>query len=361
MNGDGLPDVVFFARDGVYVGLNTGTTLTAATRWIADYSPELGWSTMNIYPRMVVDVNGDGLPDIVGFGYSVQVSLNTGTGFQSGTYWSTTFGPGSGWSNNTDYPRTLADAKGNALPGIVGFGQDGVYVHTPNNGTGPLADLLSSVTDGLGATTTITYAPGTNTAVVTKGTGTAFPTMDLVAPIYVVSQLGTSNGIGGTYNSSYTYTGARFDTLGRGFLGFAQTRIKDLQTNITDTTNYRQDFPYIGMVSSSTRATASQTLGQSTNTYQFVNAGGGTTISPAGAPYRVTLSQNVLSGNDLDGTALPTVTTSNQYDAYNNATQVTVSTPDGFSKTTVNTYSPVDPTLWYLGRLTRASVTSVAP
>jgi len=52
--------------------------------------------------------------------------------------------------------------------------------------------------------------------------------------------------------------------------------------------------------------------------------------------------------------------TSYQYDAFNNATQVVVSTPDGFSKTTANTYTN-DSTLWYLGRLTRASVTSVAP
>jgi len=48
------------------------------------------------------------------------------------------------------------------------------------------------------------------------------------------------------------------------------------------------------------------------------------------------------------------------YDAYGNATQVVASTPDGFSKTTTNTYSN-DITRWLLGRLTRASVTSVAP
>lgn len=58
--------------------------------------------------------------------------------------------------------------------------------------------------------------------------------------------------------------------------------------------------------------------------------------------------------------SVPTVTTSNQYDAYLNATQVTVSTPDGFSKTTNNTYTN-DPSLWYLGRLTRATVINSAP
>jgi hypothetical protein len=68
----------------------------------------------------------------------------------------------------------------------------------------------------------------------------------------------------------------------------------------------------------------------------------------------------VAQSSDLDGTALPSVTTTYQYDAFGNPTQVVASTPDGFSKTTANTYTN-DATHWLLGRLTRASVTSVAP
>jgi hypothetical protein len=136
--------------------------------------------------------------------------------------------------------------------------------------------------------------------------------------------------------------------------------VKDLQTNITDTTTYRQDFPYLGQVASTTRSFGSQTMSQSTNTYQFSNASGSTTISPSSAPYRVSLTQSDSSGADLDGSLLPTMTTANQYDAFSNATQVTVSTSDGFSKTTTSTYSN-DTTSWYLGRLTRAAVTGVAP
>lgn len=56
---------------------------------------------------------------------------------------------------------------------------------------------------------------------------------------------------------------------------------------------------------------------------------------------------------------LPTVTTSNQFDGFGNPTQITVSTGDGFAKTTTNTYSN-DTTNWFLGRLLRATVTSTA-
>jgi hypothetical protein len=58
--------------------------------------------------------------------------------------------------------------------------------------------------------------------------------------------------------------------------------------------------------------------------------------------------------------AIPPVTTTYRYDAYGNATQVAASTPDGFSKTTTNTYTN-DTTNWFLGRLTGASVTSTTP
>src|SRR4029077_5925455 len=75
--------------------------------------------------------------------------------------------------------------------------------------------------------------------------------------------------------------------------------------------------------------------------------------------YLVSLSQTVNSSFDLDGSALPTVATDYQYDAYGNATQVVSSTSDGFSKTTTNTYTN-DTTNWLLGRLTTASVTGKA-
>jgi hypothetical protein len=107
----------------------------------------------------------------------------------------------------------------------------------------------------------------------------------------------------------------------------------------------------------------STTLNQTQNTYQFLNASNAATLSTpnlTSAPYRVQLQQSVESSWELNGTALPVVTTTYQYDAYGNATQVVVSTPDGYSKTTANTYTN-DSTNWLLGRLTRAQVTSTTP
>ena len=364
VNGDGLPDVVGFSGNNINVALNTGSSFGPAQTWLAGpiFTVAGGWSDMNTFPRMLVDVNGDGLPDVVGFsGNNVNVALNTGSSFGPVQTWSPYYGAANGWGNNSVVPRMLIDVNGIAAPGIVGFGGSDVVVSS-NTASGP-PDLVSSITNGVGVTTTISYAPSTNKSVVTKGTGTAFPTLDFIAPLYVVSRVDTTNGVGGNYGSAYVYSGGRLDTRGRGFLGFAQLSATDLQTNIVQTTTYGQSFPYIGLLGTTTKSLNTLTLNQTTNSYQFSNASGTATLSSptvGSAPYRVSVAQSISSSSDLDGSKIPTATTNYQYDAYGNATQVAVSTPDGFSKTTANNYAN-DTTNWFLGRLTAASVTSVSP
>jgi Insecticide toxin TcdB middle/N-terminal region len=363
VNGDHLPDIVGISGNDVLVSLNTGTGFATPQTWLhCSFTPTCGgWPSDTGYPRYLIDVNGDGLPDLVGFsGANVYVSLNTGSGFggpQVALSCSFTISC-AGWTDNNVFPRIMTDLNGDGLADIAGFGANGVNVSLVSGPGKP--DLLTSVTTGMGIVTTVTYKTLIGGTTYSPDSGSKLPTIDVMGATNVVSRVDTSNGVGGAYGSTYSYVGAKADLAGRGFLGFRQMAVKDLQTNIADTTTYRQDFPYLGLVASTTRSFGTQTLGQSTNTYQFSNASGTTAISPASAPYRVSLSQNVSSGNDLDGSALPTVTTSNQYDAFGNATQVVVSTPDGFSKTTTNTFTN-DATNWYLGRLVGASVTSVAP
>jgi hypothetical protein len=240
----------------------------------------------------------------------------------------------------------------------------GVNIWFQNSTVKP--DILTSITTGLGATTTIAFKPLTDPTVYTKDSGAnaaQFPVADVLGAAYVVRQVDVSNGIGGVLSTQYSYAGAKSHMQGRGFLGFRQVSVKDLQTNIVDTTTYRQDFPFTGLVASQTRVLGAQTLGQTSNTYEFKNASGGTTLSTPGlasAPYRASLSQAQVARNDLNGTAVPTVTSTYQYDAYGNATQVVVSAADGFSKTTSNTFSN-DTTNWLLGRLTNVTVTSTKP
>jgi hypothetical protein len=72
-------------------------------------------------------------------------------------------------------------------------------------------------------------------------------------------------------------------------------------------------------------------------------------------------SQSAQWGNDLNGAPLPTVTTTQSgLDQYGNVGSVTVTTGDGFIKSTTNTYQN-DSANWFLGRLIRSQVTSTRP
>jgi hypothetical protein len=268
---------------------------------------------------------------------------------------------------------------------VVDIGKSGWATQAVvSNGTG--TDLLKTITTGIGATTTITYQPLTNSSVYSKGNSGAYPIEDVQSSMFVVSQVDTSNGVvptSGPYSTTYSYAGAQLDLSGRGFLGFSRASSTDLQTNIVHTTNAHQDYPFIGLTASETKVLGAVTLNSVTNCYQVTNASGGgsaqdcnqtncvqasnagstvSTPTSNSAPYRVTVYQSCAASSDLSGATatLPTVTTTSQYDSYGNPTQVVVSTPDGFSKTTTNTYNN-DTTNWFLGRLTTATVTSTTP
>src|SRR5262245_43768494 len=116
VNLDGRADIVGFGAAGVYESLATaGGHFAAPTFELAAFGTMAGgWSSDNTYPREVADVNGDGRGDIVGFGADgVYVSLNTGGGhFAMPTFELAAFGTNAGgWTSQDLYPRTLADVN----------------------------------------------------------------------------------------------------------------------------------------------------------------------------------------------------------------------------------------------------------
>jgi hypothetical protein len=289
------------------------------------------------------------------------VSLSTGNGFGSQQSWG---GHGGGTANNF-----LGDFNGDGKTDIMAWGGTPSYwivSQSVNAGTGSIEfpDLLASITNGLGATTSITYKPltdttinpQTNAATYTKDSGAVYPVMDVQAAMYVVSQVSSSNGIGGNYISDYSYVGAKNHLSGGGFLGFRQTISADAQTGIVSTTTYRQDYPYQGLPLAAVKRTAGGVLLNS-----VANTWAATTNLVWGSQYHAPqLTQSVESSYELDGGLVSLVTTTTVYDAYGNPTSITVSTPDGYSKTTTNTYVN-DTVNWYLGRLTNARVDSTTP
>jgi glucose/arabinose dehydrogenase len=164
IEGSGMADIVGFGYNGVYVSRNLGNGHFAAPTFeLANFGVGAGgWSSQNTYPRELADVNGDGMADIVGFADGgVYVSLASGGGhFAASTFKLAAFGPSAGgWSSQDTYPREVADIGGDGMADIVGFASNGVYTSTSVPSTTTMAAAGGSPSN----TTTAAGAPLSNT------------------------------------------------------------------------------------------------------------------------------------------------------------------------------------------------------
>jgi hypothetical protein len=350
-NGDGLTDVMWWDT-GPQTNLwyiNNGAV--NGTISFTKHENPIPPSQLDVLDVLYFgDWNGDGLTDVMG--------------------WETQQNNVNSWFINNGNPGFTLNATGIPLPGsgllyFDDWNGDGITDFTRylasngennwfiNNISPP--DILSTVTNGLGAQTSITYRPMTDGSVYTKDTGAqaaSYPIVDLQGPMQIASQVERSDGVGGMKISTYRYKGAKLDLTGRGFLGFREMTERDGQTGIEQTSVYEQDYPKTLMKKSQTRSFNGVVLGNTVNSYGTEDLGG--------TRRRVFLTQSVTSGADLNGSPLPSTTTAYQYDAFSNATQIGVTASDGFSKTTTNTYLN-DTSNWLLGRLLTANVASNAP
>lgn len=112
VDGNGKADVIGFGHAGVYLGAG-------------------GW-TNELYPRLVVDLNANGRSDIVGFGHDgLWASLSAGDTFAEPTLLARAMAFGAGGWTTTRHVRIAGDFDGDGTPDLVGFGDDGVYVIYP--------------------------------------------------------------------------------------------------------------------------------------------------------------------------------------------------------------------------------------
>lgn len=250
-------------------------------------------------------------------------------------------------------------------------------------------DTISTISKAAGSVITVAYKPISDGSVYTKDTTAVFPVQDLTGPFHVVTSVASSNGVGGVNTSTYSYGGLKVErNTGVGLLGFRWMKSKDSATQIESYTEYRQDWPYTGMVSKAeTRLAGSGNAGvlkRSTPTLackipqsgaacviaqrcdQSANAA--SCVAAASNRYFTHTASTVEESWDLNGAAWPSYTSTTTYGLdpvdshlYGDPTQTTVSGSDGSSKTTVLEYWPADTANWILGRLKKSTVTSVTP
>ena len=137
VNGDGRADIVGFGQAGTLVALGQANgTFAAATLALGNFGTNQGWSTQDVFTRDLADVNGDGRDDVVGFGVAgtfVAYGLANGT-FSAASFDLANFGRDQGWNSDNTFHRELADVNGDGLADIVGFGFGGVFVASAFDG-----------------------------------------------------------------------------------------------------------------------------------------------------------------------------------------------------------------------------------
>jgi len=228
INGDGLPDIVQ-AKSGAYnVYINNGHGWTFDPSWTLPPLPFIDPSGQDDGVR-ILDLNGDGLPDIVQGAPGNHVAyLNTGHGWATSTVWA----PPADFigSPGVDVGLRIMDVNGKGLPDLI-KGMGTTYAAYINNGK-YRANILTGVTYAQGGSSSIDYQSATPN-ISSGATLNKEP-----YPVYAVTSITNNDGSNDVSSSTYSYSGGTyyygspFDTR---FAGFATVSSTDSMGNVTVT------------------------------------------------------------------------------------------------------------------------------
>jgi len=327
-NGDGLTDLTYNNEaTKTYFKLNTGQGFTTSQETLSAINDS---SLDSSNAKTSLDYNHDGYPDIVWFDHNadkIKVMIwdpeinSFGTAIE---ILST--------SNDDKEAHLFLDMNGDGVSDYVNVKDDKLYTY-PNLGANQPRNVITKITNGLGADTDITYGSLSNSGhyerltvgTITQenefcgywyqstnncvgsytfssssspsfysalngnwavpagshtlgkdvnGDGNNDPVLELNGPIYVVTEAKSDAPLASNAEAqsriSYYYGEAKVQASGRGFLGFQKIKSVDEQTGVETTTSYRQDFPFIGYpATTEVRSSAGHLLSEATNIWKL--------------------------------------------------------------------------------------------
>jgi RHS repeat-associated protein len=237
-------------------------------------------------------------------------------------------------------------------------GRWSVYEPIDRAAAGQALDRIYRVQNGLGAVSTVEFADGLASGIVTRTGNTdltaTYPQHIALRTGKIVRALRVANGEGRVRTTTYAYADPAVDVAGRGALGFGTVTATDADTGIVTTTSYSHRWPFNGMVRSEQKRLSSNNwaLSSTVNTLlakSLAHGTFGTTVFPY-------VSQSTVTNKELGlNVDLNVVTTVNRYDdEYGNLTSQVVDTVGGFSgsvtfETSTTTGYKNDAVNWLIG------------
>ena len=248
-NGDGLLDSTCDSADGRHwVMFSTGRELKSPNS-NSEGLVRSSWCTGSGAVQSWGDFNGDGLSDLQCRDGAGRLLALLSTGSTLKTPNSSSEGVlKTGWCTPAQGQPRWTDFNADSLDDVTCHTSTGLQqalVHSPGT-----PDLVSKITDGIGMTVELTYAPLTDAKVYSTGGAVSYPMLDIRSPMYVVSGYVTRDGRGGRYAFKYRYKGARTDLEAQRWLGFQQVAFTEESIGRQTVTNYEQKYPLMSFVTS---------------------------------------------------------------------------------------------------------------
>ena len=281
-NGDGLPDLIMNAENETawYFALNNGDgTFNKVQVYTLDRSTDNDRLDCNVF-----DFDNDGKSDAVitmaGFpGARTYWMRSTGNGLVQVDYASSVREEDASF-----YRYLVGDFNGDGIQELMNYGYDcangasadtdpswHVYTHPDLNAS---AGKVQRIVDAYSNVTYVNYSSLANPNIYTKGTGGTYPMVDYTLPLQMVNNVRMSNAGMANTQTNYTYGDLKVHLQGKGLLGLGYQKVED--TTMGTTTETKVDAwntTYFVPSKITTTTTAGSGTARSVTTYGFSDHG----------------------------------------------------------------------------------------
>ncbi|SMF83195.1 FG-GAP-like repeat-containing protein [Pseudobacteriovorax antillogorgiicola] len=233
INSDGFADLTVINGLDVLVALGNGESFSSVQSWSDEFARKFDKKDY----RNIVDLNRDGLSDLVGMAPDgLYVSVNTGSSFLAPEKISEVFSSIDRWKPN-DWPLHFEDMNGDGALDITSFDERNLSVSTSS--IQPLR--LLSYDNGFGVTASFQYSHLNDPEVYQRYYDAEFPSYDYIGAYPVVKSMSVADGVGGVKTVEYQYEGFKFHPRFGG-LGFKKRVVFDTKTKSRSVYAYSQDY-----------------------------------------------------------------------------------------------------------------------